>query len=323
MSNFDAGYDADGNAKTYTTRTLALAACADDNSDNIRVYYSDANANPVWFEAEISTTKHVGWEGMLGYQQCIQVVSDSASDIWCAYDQAANQRTGTVTVQNFTFLAGYADAVYAVKIDNDNAATTAELFVERCRTYGCGLLSATDYSFNRVRYCLMVGALQGIVHVSANKEMLIANCTAIACGYGFQTTGGGTKNEIYNSVAFGCANADFTANWDATSDYNVSGDASAPDNGNSITNETWGDLKFSDPELNNDSYQMGLDYRPTTGSSLIDAGTTVANLTDSTDIDGQSISTQPIGCSIGVTEFPTSSGGGGTTLGAFENGAWR
>jgi len=319
MSNFDAGYDADGNAKTYTTRTLALAAAATDNADNIRIYYSDTNANPVWFEAEIATVKHVGWQGMLGYQKCIQVIGDSATDIWCDYAEGAVEISEAVTIQNLTFLAGYSDNAQAINIDNDDASSTGQLFVDRCKFYGCRGVFGTDYSFVRVRYCEFVGCLNAVLHQSANKEMSVTNCTAIGCHSGFKTDNSGTVNLVYNSVAFGSTSAeDFSGNWDAASDHNVSCDATAPDNGNSIRSETWGDLKFALSELDSDTASAPMDYRPTLGSSLINAGKTVAGLTDSTDIDGKTISTQPIGCSIGVDEFPSASGGGTIVLHYFQ-----
>lgn len=137
---------------------------------------------------------------------------------------------------------------------------------------------------------------------SGSDSYVIANNIIIDCDYYGIFVGTGSWSlvfEIYNNTVYGCGNGitgrhslqynnisignttDYGSEDNASSDYNISGDSSAPDNGNSLTSQVATDL-MTDPA--NDDFTLK------SGSNAIEAGTDLSAYF-TTDITGAARST--------------------------------
>jgi len=301
---YSAGYEA-GTPKTYSTLTAAIAVCDDDSEDHVAAWEGDAYGSPVFREL-FYTTKHIGLLGMLGYQRVILNGVTASNGSALLLDQGESAKTGTVSIKNITVAGAHSDNSRAITYTNTAAGNTGKVIVERCVVVGCGFgVLVGSYAQADVRYCAAYTCGVGFRASSSDIAVRFANCSALACENGF--AGVSTYAFSYNCVSFGSRLADFSGLWAVGTNYNRSGDSTVI-GASSSGSHTWEELKFAmrGTALDNRLYgYTAFDARPTVGSILIGTGNAVAGLTDTTDIDGQGITTQPIGCSVGVVAFPT------------------
>lgn len=121
---------------------------------------------------------------------------------------------------------------------------------------------------------------------------VVLNCTAVVVAGSSTdgiTEGGGTNNTVNNSAAFGFTNS-FSSGWDASSNYNIAADTTAP-GANSLQSKTFANQFVSTTD----------DFRLKAGSDCIGAGNTDA--TDAPeDIVGTTRGTTTSG-DIGAWEY--------------------
>jgi len=90
--------------------------------------------------------------------------------------------------------------------------------------------------YNNVIYRFRNAANKEGIYIDDANLAIIYNNTVYKCYDGIKSDPATTL--AINNAVFECYNTDFSGNFAAASDYNCSSDATAPDNGNSLTNKT-------------------------------------------------------------------------------------
>lgn len=166
--------------------------------------------------------------------------------------------------------------------------------------YGIQLVNGCDdWKIINNIVCNVKTSLNTAYGIQSARGNLVYNNTVYNCGTGF-TEGDNNNTMVYkNNVAVGNTVADWANSYAATSDYNVSSDATAPGT-NKATGKTAYTDYFVDP-ANGDFHLKGSSY------SLFGLAGTDLSGTFTTDIDGQTRTAWD----IGADEYVAS--GGGTT----------
>lgn len=299
MSNLDTGYNADGTVRTYSTIAAAVAASSD--YDQVQLYYKNNTRSPLWSFNYTHSDKLLGLEGMLSNQQ-VTVASYTNQVLW--YCSCSSAKSTNVTMQNLTFCvhAPNGNGATSLYYRNTNSGSTAKMIVKRCVSFGTSLAYFGRYGVGDVSYCFSLSGLTSYRSYQAYAQNRFCNCGAF--GGGFSFVSGTVHPLLHNCFSVQSNPGRIIGTVDSNSDYNYIDDSSESVTGSNSRNDlTTDDFKFAYDVLGNLDYAYslpGFDCRPTRDSVLINAGATYSGLTESTDIDGKAISTQPVGPSVGV-----------------------
>lgn len=309
MSNLDTGYE-DGSPKTYTLISAAIAAGS--ANDQVRLWCSTSTGNPAWLGGTDVTSygdKFIGVEGMLD-GRAVTIVARTTSG-WRLNAGTSYAWTGDIYIRNLTFTTGYPSNSYpaiGAHVYNDHASTVATVTMERCVGYNLRLMSSVRRMSIVVKYSLCNNGSNGYAFAqndsrSTNTKPKFINCGIIGGHRGFYFSGNSVHPLLHNCFVIQTYSDRIFGTVDSNSDYNFIDDTGEAVTGTNSRNDiTVHDCKFAHDVLGNTEYGYSVplqDARPTPGSVLINAGAASSD-TESTDIDGKDIFTQPVGPSVGV-----------------------